>query len=369
MFKKITALVLVMVLLVSCFGCTGGSRVKLKSDFKIALITGSKELYPDTYAKAMELKAIHGDNLIVKEFPDDYLLDNESVARVSFKTAEDQNVKAIIFANAVEGTGTAIGKIRVNRGDIFIAACGSVEDLKLMADRTDIILNLDSDAIADAMIKTSAELGAKNFVYYTFNRHTKYAFVESMRKTAGDAAKARNMGYVEVASVDLFDPGRTLDNAKSYISEDAARKQAEFGADFAMYCTDPYVQEKLVTEALYYKAVLAIPASPFCLARALDVDLTGHETDNKYALEQAAQRLDKTGNAKRMASWTFSSDMLLLETAFEYAYLYCGAKNKDSIDAAKELNGIAAGLNEGASFTVNAENEKVYLLDGAFHKF
>jgi len=368
MLKKITALLLITALLVACFGCGGKTNVELTSDFKIAIITGSKELNPDTYAKAAELAEIYGENLIVKEYADDYVDDAESVYRASFKTANADGVKAMIFANGTEGTLLAIDKIRVNRGGMFVAVCGASEGYVALSERADLILNVDFNAAAESMIKTAAELGADNFVFYTFRRHTEYALVDSMRKAAAEAATANGVKLTEVGSVDIFEKGRTLDSAKSFISEDTARKSNSLGTSFAMYSTDPYVQETLVRESLRRNAIVAAPYSPFVLARALDVDLTGHETDAEYAIEQNAQKLNGTDDAGRAASWTFSPDMLMLQAAFEYAYISVNAGDKE-VDTAAELNKIAKKLSGDASFAVNDEFSKVYELSGAFHKY
>lgn len=381
MFKKITAMFLAASTLLLCFGCagkTGGDTDEttekvISPESKIALIIGSEKVCPEAFTLAKALKERYGENLLVHSFADNYVNDVLAVTTIATEIAADETVKAMVFADAVEGTSHAVQRVRELRSDMCIIVCNAVEDIGKIAQNVNLVIRLDYNSIADKMVRNAADMGAKTFVFYTFQRHADYDYVASMRDAAAKAAADTGLKYVETFSVDAYAEGGSEESAKTFIGEDFYRKTQKYKKNIAFYSTDRLIEETLINKAAEQNYMIAGTAtlSPVSFANAFKVDVKGHETDHKYMIAAITSAVAKTDDKGKMASWEFSTPMVTLEAGFEYAYSFLN-NGATWTDNQQTLTNILSDLLNGTPFTLKKysdSSEKVFLLDSDFYTY
>ena len=140
----------------------------------------------------------------------------------------------------------------------------------------------------------------------------------------------------------------------------AQKSSEKFGTKTALFCTEPQVQGALAAQAIRHGMVMpaTFMPSPLSLAADLGVDLTGHETDSAYALEQL--KAGDSGAAGHVATWSFSAYAAFLQAALDAAI---GAVN-DSGPAAsvKSVTDLLTANNGGTAVTVTTDANKAYLV-------
>ena len=368
MVKKILAVLLCVCLAVLTFGCgkqpedadTESTRKSAAEDGqRIAIIIGDQSQNPELFAAVAEVARTYDNSVMVLKYAENYYADPDAVKTIAETVAVDENVQAIIFADGVKGTGAAVQRVREMRTDMCIVVCNPHEG-SANTREADLVLSVDFPALGEAMVKQAKEMGAKNFVFYTNNRHLKYSSVIALRSAAEEACKEQKMTFKAAMSIDLREDGRDLDSAKLYIAEDASRKNDKFGKSTALVCTEPQVQGAVASEALRYGMVM--PAtflpSPLSIAADLGVDLTGHETDSAYAMTQL--QADKTRTSGHLATWSFSAGIALFQTALDWTIGILGGNGRaTSTDDVQKLLGTHT---DGASVTVTTDAYNAFLV-------
>lgn len=368
MFKKCLAALLAVCLILLSFGCgqkPGGESTEttLKSAAedgqKVAIIVGEKSVDPETFSAASEIARAYDSSLMLLTFGAEYAADPDAIKTLAEKVAGDDSVQAILFANGVKGTGTAVQRVREMRSDICIAVCNPHEGSVNMHG-ADLVLSVDFPALGEAMVNKAKDMGAENFVFYTTNRHMKYSSVVALRSAAEDACKQQKMTFKLASSVDLLENGRDLETAKLYIAEDAARKNEKFGQKTALVSTEPQVQGAVAAEAVRYGMVM--PAtflpSPLLLAADLGVDMTGHETDSAYALEQI--RAGESGAAGHVATWGFSANTAFLQAVLDWTSRVVGGGGRAV--TTDEMQELLIPYTFGADVTVTKDANGAFLV-------
>ncbi|MBQ7543176.1 MAG: DUF3798 domain-containing protein [Clostridia bacterium] len=368
MLKRILAAALAVCLVLLTFGCGQNAdeqetqptrKSAAEGGQRIAIIIGDQSQNPEIYAAAAEIARTYDDSIMIVKYAQNYYMDNTAVSEIASTVAENDSVTAMIFADGVTGTGEAVKKVREMRSDMYIAVCNPHEGSVEMHD-ANLVLSVDFPALGEQMVKKAKEMGAESFVFYTTNRHLKYSSVVALRNAVEEACKAEKMTFKAMSSVDLYDESRTLEIAKQYLAEDAARQMEKFGAKTALFCTEPQVQGALAAQAIRHGMVMpaTFMPSPLSLAADLGVDLTGHETDSAYALEQL--KAGDSGAAGHVATWSFSAYAAFLQAALDAAI---GAVN-DSGPAAsvKSVTDLLTANNGGTAVTVTTDANKAYLV-------
>jgi hypothetical protein len=168
------------------------------------------------------------------------------------------------------------------------------------------------------------------------------------------------MTFKVTPCVDQYGSGETLEDAKRYLSEDVPRQNNTFGEKTALICTEPQVQGALAAQAIRYGMVMpaTFMPSPISLSADLGVDLTDHETDSAYALEQL--RAKDVGAAGHVATWTFSAYAAFVQAAFDYASgVLNGSGTETSTDRVKAL---VEKYTAGAEVSVSTDANGAYLV-------
>ena len=366
MCRRLLAAFLAVLMILLTFGCgktADGKTTAQNSDTadngKIAIITGASEQAPELYAVASKIAKAHPESVLLLKYGEDFYANPTAVQRAAKAAAENQNVKAIIFADGVNGTASAVKMVREMRSDMCIVVCNPHEG-SIESKTADLMLSVDFPALGETAAEKAKEMGAENFVFYSTRRHLQYSSVVALRKAAEDACKEAGIAFYATSSIDLYETGRTLESAKQYLAEDAARQEEKHGKKTALFCTEPQVQGALAADAAAHGMVMpaAFMPSPLALAADLGVDLTGHETDSAYAVQQLGE--DSVGVKGIVATWSFSAYAAFLQAACDYAAgVLSGSGEAASVDSVQEL---LKPYTDGAQITVKTDALGAYLV-------
>ena len=366
MSKRITAAVLAVLMILLTFGCgksTDNKTTTVKTESaengKIAIVIGDPEQAPEVYAAANEIAAAHPASVMLVKYGKNFHTDPAAVTNVATSVAYSQEVRAVIFADGVKGTAAAIKAVREKRDDLCIVVCNPHEST-LESKDADLMLSVDFPALGTAMVEKAKEMGAENFVFYSTRRHLKYSSVIALRTAAETACKAEGLAFYPTASIDLYESGRTLETAKTYLAEDAARKEEKYGKKTALFCTEPQVQGALAAEAKGRGMVMpaTFMPSPVSLCADLGVDLTDHRTDSAYAVTQLGA--DSVGVKGVVATWGFSAYAAFIQTAYDYAAdVLAGSGKALSVERVEKLLADHTG---DVKFTVKTDANGAYLV-------
>ena len=129
--KRFLALLLVVIMVLSLAGCSGGTTNQatmnlgtsnLDLGFKIGIVTGTVSQGEEEYRAAEAVKKKYGDQVILQTYPDKFMDEQETTISNILSIANDPDVKAIIVCQAVPGTSAAIDNVREIRDDILVIA-------------------------------------------------------------------------------------------------------------------------------------------------------------------------------------------------------------------------------------------------------
>lgn len=375
MAKRILAALLCVVLICLCVGCgkkTEGTDTSdvatttkaVKKGEKISIIIEGAEENPIQYHAATEISKAYGDAVSVTTFPQGYISDISKATQVAMAIAKDTEVTAIIFATGVPGTFAAVKQVRAERTDVKMVVCNPVEDPALFTNFANLVLSVDYTALANDAVKAAKQAGAKNYVFYTTNRHLKYDYAQSLRTAMEAACKKEKLTFKASVCVDTQEQGRDLATAKLYIAEDAVRVIDKLGKDTALFCVDPAVQGAVAKAAVthgMYMPVSYLPG-PLAIAADLGVDMTGHESDTAYAMEKLKETAKTSGAAGHVGTWGFDTESTFLNAVMDLL------NGKEAMSEEKVTAALNAHAN-GSSIKLTKVDSGIYDVAGTIELF
>ena len=346
MKKKILALLLVGLLLLSIIGCgqqeapaggeedpsgeeaageeTGGEE---SLGFKIGLVTGTVSQGEEEFRAGENLVAKYGKDVVKHvTYPDKFMEEQETTIAQIASLAADDEVKAIIICQAVPGTAAAIDKIRESRDDILFVVGVPHEDPDTIASRADVALELDQLQRGESIIETAKEMGAKTFIHYSFPRHMSYELLSQRRDIFRETCEELGLEFVEVDAPDpTGDAG--VAGSQQFILEDVPRQVEKYGQDTALFSTNCAMQEPLIKSALETGAIYpeqCCPSPYHAYPGALGIEIPEDKAgDLDYLTEQISEKIAEKGGTGRFGTWTYSANMAMIDAGFEYAMAYC----------------------------------------------
>ena len=346
MKKKILALLLVGLLLISAVGCgkqeapagsgedsngeeAGGEEVGGGEElgFKIGLVTGTVSQGEEEFRAGENLVAKYGKDVIKHvTYPDKFTEEQETTIAQITSLSADEDVKAIIICQAVPGTAAAIDKIKETRDDILFVLGVPHEDPDTVASRADVILELDQLKRGESIIRTAKEMGAKTFIHYSFPRHMSYELLSQRRDIFKETCEEIGLEFVEVDAPDpTGDAG--VAGSQQFILEDVPRQIEKYGEDTALFSTNCAMQEPLIKSALETGAIYpeqCCPSPYHAYPGALGIQIPEDKAgDLDYLAEQISEKVAEKGGTGRFGTWTYSANMAMIDAGAEYAMAYC----------------------------------------------
>lgn len=301
----------------------GASEAETASagDFKIGIITGTASQGDEEITQANKMKEKYGDMVVTSTYPDNFTTETETLISNAVAMASDPAVKAIVWCQAVPGTAAAIDKVRETRPDIIFIAGTPGEDPGVINPKADIVLQVDEPGCGVVIPPQAKAQGAKTLIHYSFPRHMSYALIVARHENMKKYCAENGIELVDVTAPDpTGDSGIT--GAQQFILEDVPRQIEKYGKDTVFFTTNCGMQEPLIRSVFENGAIYSLQCcpSPFhAFPAALNIDMSGHEADVTYMMEQLQAKVDEYGMNGRVSTWGVPCNMLFVNAGVEYA--------------------------------------------------
>ncbi len=299
----------------------GGKITAPVENFKIGIITGTASQGDEEITQANKMKELYGDMIVTSTYPDNFATETETVISNAVAMASDPDVKAIIWCQAVPGTAAAIDKVRETRPDMIFIAGTPGEDPGVIDPKADIVLQVDEPGCGVVIPPQAAKQGAKTMIHYSFPRHMSYALIVARHENLKKYCAENGIELVDVTAPDpTGDAGVT--GAQQFILEDVPRQIEKYGKDTVFFTTNCGMQEPLIRSVFENGAIYTLQCcpSPFhAFPAALNIDMSGHEADVDYMVEQMQKKVDEAGMNGRVSTWGVPCNMLFIKAGVEYA--------------------------------------------------
>lgn len=312
-------------------GTEGGA-----ADFKIGIITGTASQGDEEITQANNMKEKYGDMIVTSTYPDNFTNETETVISNAVAMASDPAVKAIVWCQAIPGTAAAIDKVRETRPDMIFIAGTPGEDPGVINTKADIVLQVDEPGCGVVIPPQAKKQGATTMIHYSFPRHMSYALIVARHENLKKYCAENGIELVDVTAPDpTGDSG--VPGAQQFILEDVPRQIEKYGPDTVFFTTNCSMQEPLIRSVFENKAIYSLQCcpSPFhAFPAALNIDMSGHEADVDYMLEQLQAKVTEMGMGGRCSTWAVPCNMLFVEAGVEYAKKVLEGKTEGTLDDA-----------------------------------
>ena len=290
-------------------------------NFKIGIITGTASQGDEEITQANKMKEKYGDMIVTSTYPDNFDKETETVISNAVAMASDPDVKAIVWCQAIPGTSAAIDKVRETRPDMIFIAGTPGEDPGVIDPKADIVLQVDEPGCGITIPPQAAKQGAKTMIHYSFPSHMSYALIVARHENLKKYCAENGIELVDVTAPDpTGDSGIT--GAQQFILEDVPRQIEKYGKDTVFFTTNCGMQEPLIRKVFEEGAIYTLQCcpSPFhAFPAALNIDMSGHEADVSYMMEQLQAKTNEAGMQGRVSTWGVPCNMLFISAGVEYA--------------------------------------------------
>lgn len=297
------------------------AETEAAEDFKIGIITDTASQGDEEITQANKMKEKYGDMIVTSTYPDNFTTETETLISNAVAMASDPAVKAIVWCQAVPGTAAAIDKVRETRPDMIFIAGTPGEDPGVINPKADIVLQVDEPGCGTVIPPQAKAQGAKTLIHYSFPRHMSYALIVARHENMKKYCAENGIELVDVTAPDpTGDSGIT--GAQQFILEDVPRQIEKYGKDTVFFTTNCGMQEPLIRSVFENGAIYSLQCcpSPFhAFPAALNIDMSGHEADVTYMMEQLQAKVDEYGMNGRVSTWGVPCNMLFVNAGVEYA--------------------------------------------------
>ena len=337
--KRIVTLLLVLAMVLSLAACgtttTSTAKNDNATDFKIGIITGTASQGDEEISTAMRMKEKYGDMIVTATYPDNFSSETEQVIATATNMAADPAIKAIVWCQAVDGTVAAINKVKETRDDILFIGGIATEAPAIVSETLDIVMMNDEITLGFDIIDQAAKQGAKTFVHISFERHLGITTIAQRQANFKQRCAELGLEYVEATAPDpTGDAG--VPGAQAWITNNIKVLVDQYGKDTAFFSTNCAMQVPLIQQVAELGAIYPLQCcpSPFhAYPSAFNIDMSGHEADVDYLLNEIKTAVAEKGNTGRMSTWTVPVAMMIIEGGVEYAIKYCKGEITEKCDS------------------------------------
>jgi hypothetical protein len=290
-------------------------------DYKIGILTGTVSQGEEEYNEAVNQKKAYGDMIVHSTYPDNFTTETETVISQALQMASDPKVKGIVWVQSIPGASVAISKVKEIRPDIFFISGVPGEDPGVIAPKSEIVMMVDEISMGRTIPAEAARMGAKTFIHYSFPRHMSYATIAARHAIFVEECAKLGIEFVDVTAPDpTGDAGIT--GAQQFITDDVKRQIEKYGKDTAFFSTNCGMQEPLIREVWNNGAIFpqqCCPSPYHGYPTALNIDVSGHEGDVQYMLDQIKAKLTEKNQQGRMTTWGVPINMLMIDAGVRFA--------------------------------------------------
>ncbi len=212
MLSRIGLCLVAILALVIVAGCGGEGGTSNASDqaladgklpFKLGIMTGTVSQGEDEYRGAERVIRKYGkDRIKHVTYPDNFMVEQETMIAQILNLAADPQVKAIIIAQGVPGSMAAMKKVRELRPEMIFILDNPHEDPHQVASYADLCLIPDDLKRGETIVELAYKMGAKYFIHYSFPRHMSQELLARRKDIMEAKAKELGLGFAYVNAPD-----------------------------------------------------------------------------------------------------------------------------------------------------------------------
>ncbi len=330
MFRKITAILLILVLVFSFASCNSNKAEKIvEPEKKVAILVAPEAQYPEDYKAAQDLAAEYPEKVIVKEYSDSRILraGDPEIMQFSKELASDPEIGAIIYARATQFTTNAMRSAESVNPDIVTICIEPEESIETISSIADLVFCADWAKVAADVVATAKEQGAEHFVLFSINRHiTNNPMYSALNASFKAECETQGLNYVYDNSVDpIYSSG--IKGAQLYIRESITRlynNNRISGNNVALFSTDSSVQSTLVEITKDRGLIYVCPSFPTAyngLGEVFEIAKPEKIADIKSYIDNAkAIELSESELTPRFSMYNFPLATTLLKGAVHCAF-------------------------------------------------
>lgn len=361
LFTKITAILLILVVVFSFASCKGNTSEKVvEPEKKVAILVAPEAQYPEDYKAAQELAAEYPEKVIIKEYSDSRVLraGDPEIMQFSKELASNPEIGAIIYARATQFTTNAMRTAESVNPNIVTICIEPEESIETISSIADLVFCADWAKIAADVVAKAKEQGAEHFVLFSINRHITnnpmYAALNTAFKTE---CETQGLSYVYDNAVDpIYSSG--IKGAQLYIRESIARlynNKKISGNNIALFSTDSSVQSTLVEISRDKGLIYICPSFPTAyngLGEVFEIAKPEKIADVKAYIDAAKKiELPESELAPRYSMYNFPLATVLLKGAVHCAFdLLNGTVNPENL--AEKAQARVTDAADNKAFTI-----------------
>ncbi len=362
--KRVASILVAALLLFNLSACKSNQiNNAKKSEYKIVVITKPLSEDRETFETAQQLQEEHGDNLIALTYPHNYAAHPEQIVSTMTTLADDSDVRVIIIPEVVNGTSAGIKKLRETRSDILIITGMNSENASEIAPLSDLCLMEDKTATGISIVEQAVSMKAKTFVYITCQNDLANSDISSHEELLKETCSSMEISFIEAIAPDPSGEKGVL-GTQTWINENVPLFVDEYGKNTAFYATNEAMSIPLIQQVAACGAILPqlCNTSPYHgYPEAFDIDLTDHEADTPYLLQQISTAVASYNNEGRMAAWSVPQNIIVLKAGVDYSLQWCKGTVKKRCHRstmAKAIRSVASS-DTTIGYYRNEKNKKV----------
>jgi len=259
MLRRILSITTIAAIAILAFGCSGQQSKAPANEtqasaanaegFKIGIMTGTVSQNEEEFRAGEQVEKKYPGRVTHVTYPDNFMQEQETVIAQLTGLAADPEVKVIIVGQAVPGSVEGARKIREQRPDILIGFIEPHQDPALVNEACDIAVQPDQEERGRTIIAEAADMGARNFVHYSFPRHMSQELLSRRRDIMKAEAARRGMKFEFVTAPDPMAEGG-LPATQQFVLEDVPRELTKYGKETCFFSTNCGMQEPMIKQVL-----------------------------------------------------------------------------------------------------------------------
>ncbi|MDR2406268.1 MAG: DUF3798 domain-containing protein [Deltaproteobacteria bacterium] len=297
------------------------------SSFHIGILTSDTGQSRGDLLGAMEMirrygKASEGGLISHESFHNDFTENVRGTQALVEGFLEDPLLKVIVINQGIPGVAQGLATVMAERPDIFIIVSQAHEDLRIVAQVSDLIVVTDFVARGYLIPHSARVLGAEAFVHISFPRHMKQLKTQRRHDLMKLSCQEQGIKFYEVEGLDPTGPGG-LEAATEDILQRYPGWLESYGPKTAFYSTNDSHAGALISSVIehggyFVEADIPSPLTGYPEAMGIPVKEDGTlEYWPKYVklLEERAVRLHARG---RLGTWVYPSGFTMSAGSIEF---------------------------------------------------
>lgn len=329
MLKKISAILLVIIMSFSLFGCqsepTDSGKAETpatKNDtYKIGVVTPTLSTSEDEFRAGAEMAKKYPEIVTHITLPENFAAEIETGISQILSLSDDPEMKAIIVNSGQSGLLPAFEKIKAKRPDILTIAT-TLDEPELMSKFVDVSFSTDWVRRGRTIPKKAKEMGAKTFIHYSFPTHLAKEVVAARRAEMEKTCKEIGLKYVEVTTPDP-QTGDGPTAMQQFLREDIPRQIEKYGADTNIFGTNCPMYDVILDEALKLKFTVAeqcCPTPTQAYPTVMNLEIPEEDLGNYDKINEMIKEKSKAaGMTGRLSGWAMPSQIYVPKFEVEFA--------------------------------------------------